>query len=225
MRHREAPPPPRHAEAAAERTPPSWSSSRTPSSGRTSSRRASLSCRTSGTGAKGQGQSDPLREAGKSGTTTQAWAFPVDSSGHSGPGSEAGGVGTAPGPGPGILSGGSQGHHHHAGGRSTRLGSSTKVRLTMFCSPGPRDPRPLAVGPARAPHNPQRPPARAKTGQSEGHGCLGQSGPTPTATGPPASPCFSRAIFRTPCLNSDSTWRYGMTVDSSCGRGLRSPRD
>lgn len=88
---------------------PSWSSSRTPSSGRTSSRRASLSCRTSGTGAKGQGQSDPLREAGKSGTTTQAWALPVDSSGHSGPGSEAGGVGTAPGPGPGILSVGKSG--------------------------------------------------------------------------------------------------------------------
>lgn len=36
-----------------------------------------------------------------------------------------------------------------------------------------------------------------------------------------ASPLCSRAIRRTPSRNSDSTCRYGMTVDSSCRQNVR----
>ena len=36
-----------------------------------------------------------------------------------------------------------------------------------------------------------------------------------------ASPLCSRAIRRTPSRNSDSTCRYGMAVDSSCGQNVR----
>lgn len=96
---------------------------------------------------------------------------PVDSSGHSEPGSEvAGGSEPRLGLGRAFRAWRSQGCHRQAGGGSTRLGSSPKVRLrsaTMFCSPGRTQGGPKATrsgsckGPPTAPSSHRREPELA----------------------------------------------------------------
>ena len=61
-------------------------------------------------------------------------------------------------------------------------------------------------------------PLRARTGPLQSSAC---GRPRPWSPARHTSPLCSRAIRRTPSRNSDSTCRYGMTVDSSCRENVR----
>lgn len=104
---------------------------------------------------------------------------------------------------------------HGPASRKRQPGPTVRVPGTQghTCSgPVPRSPRSPGRAPCCSrhtwPRNPMAPSAYLSW--REGHGRPGtdggrEDGVTPQLSGAPASPFFSRAIFRTPSLNSDST--------------------